>query len=86
MEAPAFNKASVNDYSEGLLKWWRINGSKFPAWALAARIAFAISPNSGVCERVFAQVKSMFGDQQILALADMIQAALMLRFNKRRLG
>ena len=28
----------------------------------------------------------MFGDQQMTALADYIQAALMLRYNKRVLG
>ena len=37
-------------------------------------------------ERVFALIKIMFGKQQISALADMIQAALMLRSNKRHLG
>ena len=31
-------------------------------------------------------VKTMFGEQQMSALSDMIQAALMLRTNKRRLG
>ena len=30
-------------------------------------------------------VKNMFGEQQMSALADMIQAALMLRSNHRRL-
>ena len=38
------------------------------------------------CERVFAQLKLMFGEQQITALADYVQAALMLRINKRRVG
>ena len=50
--APGFNKASVVDYTEGILKWWRINGGSFKAWALAARVVFAISPNSAACERV----------------------------------
>ena len=58
----------------------------FPAWALAARVAFAISPNSACCERVFALLKSMYGDQQMSVLADLIQAALMLRYNGRRVG
>jgi hypothetical protein len=38
-------------------------------WALAARIVFAISPNSASCERVFALL-NLFGDQQATALAD----------------
>ena len=52
----------------------------------AARIAFTLSPTSASCERVFAQLKLMFGEQQITALADYVQAALMLRINKRRVG
>ena len=58
----------------------------FPAWALAARIVFAISPNSASCERVFALLKNLFGEQQNMALADYVQAALMLNFNKRSVG
>ena len=63
-----------------------LNGGAFPAWAHAARVVFALSPTSASCERVFAQLKQMFGEQQIRALADYIQAALMLRINKRCVG
>ena len=35
---------------------------------------------------VFSLLKSMFGDQQMETLADIIQAALMLRENKRQVG
>ena len=63
-----------------------MNGKSFPAWAEAAQVAFAISPNSAASERIFAMVKNMFGDEQMSSLADMIQAALMLRYNKRILG
>ena len=31
-------------------------------------------------------LKDMFGDKQMSALADMIQAALMLRYNNRKVG
>ena len=68
------------------LRRWRTNGKSFPAWATAARIAFAISPNSAACERVFALLKSMFGEQQVSSLADILEAALMLRYNGRRVG
>ena len=44
--AGAFDKSSVADYTEAMLTWWRTNGGSFPAWALAARIVFASSPNS----------------------------------------
>ena len=38
-------------------------------------------------ERVFSLLKSMFGDQQMSTLADVIRAALMLRYiNGRTLG
>ena len=62
------------------------NSSKFPAWAEAARIVFAFSPNSAAAERIFSLLKVMFGDQQMTALADIIQTALMLRYNKRVVG
>ena len=37
-------------------------------------------------QRVFSLLKWMFGDQQMSTLADIIQAALMLRYNKRPVG
>ena len=62
----------------------------FPAWALAARIVlsivFAISPNSASCERVFALLKNLFGEEQSLSLADYVQASLMLIYNDRSVG
>ena len=82
--APAFDKTDAAAYTEAVLLWWRVNGKSFPKWALAARIAFGLSPNSASCERVFSLVKLMFGEQQMSALADYIRAALMLRFNKRQ--
>ena len=84
--APVFNKDSVADYSTGILNWWRINGKSFPVWALAARITFAITPISAACERVFALVKNLFGDEQLSALKDYIQAALKLNYNGRTVG
>ena len=84
--APALDKSDVTTYTDSLLKWWRVNGTSFPAWAKAARIAFALSPNSASCERVFALLKEMFGEDQLSALADQLRAALMLAYNKRRVG
>ena len=51
-----------------------------------AEIIFAFTPNSAAAERVFSMLKAMFGDQQMETLADIIQTALMLRINKRRVG
>ena len=42
-----------------------------------------MSPNSASCERVFSLLKQMFGVDQKAVLADYMQAALMLRYNKR---
>ena len=44
------------------------------------------TPNSAAAEHVFSLLKLMFGDAQMSALADMIQAALMLKYNKRKVG
>ena len=84
--APAFDKGSVADNSNAILAWWRDNCKTFPAWALAARIVFAISPNSASCERVFALLKNLFGEEQSLSLADYVQASLMLNYNDRSVG
>ena len=35
---------------------------------------------------VFALLKNLFGEQQMLALADYVQASLMLNYNGRRVG
>ena len=64
---------------------WLVLGS-FPAWALAARIVFASSPNSASCERVFALLRNLFGELQMKSLADYVQAALMLNYNQRNVG
>ena len=50
------------------------------------RIIFAFTPNSASSERVFSLLKCMFGDTQMSVLADYIQAALMLAYNKRKVG
>ena len=81
-----FDRSEVATFTEGLLKWWRVNNPTFPAWAKAARICFAMLPSSAPSERVFSLVKGMFGDDQLGSLADQIQAAVMMRYNKRIVG
>ena len=85
-QAPDFAPDDIHNFTDSVLKWWRTHGKLFPAWSLAARIVFVLSPNSASCERVFSKLKEMFGDQQMAALSDYIQAALMLKINKRRVG
>ena len=77
---------SGNKVLPGVLAWWASNGSKFPAWAAAARIVFSFTPNSAAAERVFSLLKLFFGDTRMSALADLIQASLMLRYNQRKVG
>ena len=45
-----------------------------------------MAPSSAASERVFSFVKTMFGKDQITAMADFIQGSLMLRYNQRRVG
>ena len=69
-----------------MLSWWANHGTKFPTWAAAARIVFSFTPNSAAAEHVFSLLKLCFGDARVLALADMIQASLMLMYNQRATG
>ena len=57
-----------------------------PAWRKAAKIIFAIPPTSAASERVFSLLEAMFGKDQDPALSDLIQGALMLRYNDRTVG
>ena len=73
-------------YTESVLKFWRNNKRELhPSWALAARIAFAISPNSASSERVFSIMKRLFGRHQLRdgALADIMGVTMKLNFNHR---
>ena len=44
------------------------------------------SPSSAACERVFALLKRLFTEEQRRTLGDAIEAALMLRYNRRYVG
>ena len=78
--------SDMDVFTDTVLKWWRTNGHKFPTWAKAARMVFALTPNSASAERVFAMLKHLFGDLQEGALGDYIEMALMLKYNKRKVG
>ena len=45
-----------------------------------------LKPEPTAAERMFSALKRMFGDAQMTALADYIQAALMLCYNERPVG
>ena len=75
---------SMEAFTNSILLFWRRNGPKFPTWAVAARIMFAMTPNSASAERVFSLLKAMFGDARACSLSDLIEGSLMLKFNKAK--
>ena len=77
------NHEDIDEFTELVLKFFRTHTSELPNFSKAARIIFAFSANSACVERVFSMMKEMFGDKQVSALADLLQASLMLRYNKR---
>ena len=64
----------------------KFGGCSYGPYVTAPRIVFSFTPNSAASERVFSLLKLMFGETQMLTLADYIQAALMLRYNGRKVG
>jgi hypothetical protein len=77
------NHGDVGEFTEAVLGWWKNHGAEVGAWAIGAQIIFSLTPNSAAAERIFSQMKDMFGAKQAAALADMLQAAMMLRYHKR---
>ena len=76
----------MDEFTEKVLRFWRGKREKLPNCRAAARIAFALKPNSASCERVFSLLKQFFGEQEDASLADLIQAILMLNYNNRSPG
>ena len=66
-----------------LLDFWRANETHVPCFAYVLRAVLANSPNSVPPERVFSILNNTFGDDQDRALADYIELALQLQYNKR---
>lgn len=81
------NYDDVEMYTNGVLKFWKHSPkTQMNEWRKAARIMFAMSPNSASCERVFSLLSSMYGHLQMNTLADHLQASLMMRYNKRSIS
>ena len=70
-------------FTTTVLAFWRYHGHKFPTWSTAARIMFAMSPNSCAAERVFSLLKLYFGHCHG-QLADYIEGSLMLAYNNAK--
>lgn len=86
--APPHSFDDVEVYSDAILNFWRVSTSEInmSAWRLAARIVFGMSPSSATCERVFALLDCLFGEEQKNSLGDVLQASLMLRYNRTKRG
>ena len=84
-----FDRDDIAQYTKDVLAWWRAldaTATGLDAWKAAARIVFGMSPNSCGCERVFALLKNMYGDNQERTLADAVSAGMRLAYNKRNVG
>jgi hypothetical protein len=46
-------------------------------------IIFSHTPNSAAAKRILTQMNDMYGAKQAPALADMLQAAMVLRYQRR---
>lgn len=76
----------VSSFTTSVLHFWKCaSQNTLSEWKKAARIVFCMSPNSASCERVFSLLDAMYGDSQMLCLADHLQASLMLRYNGRKI-
>ena len=73
--------AGVGDVD--VLQWHDDNRKKRPTFWLAASLCVQVQPSSGAAERVFSQLKALWGDRQRGVLGDAIKISLMGSFNKR---
>eukprot|EP01048_Picozoa_sp_COSAG05_P006192 COSAG05_NODE_391_length_10419_cov_8.156686_2_plen_148_part_00 len=76
----------MHAYTASVLDFWRNHKQDLhPSWALAARIAFAISPNSASSERVFSLMKRLYGRHQLRdsSLSDIMSVTMKLNYNHR---
>lgn len=80
------NAGDLKEFTVKVLAFWRGKTESLPNFRAAARMAFALKPNSASCERVFSLLKHFFGEQQDGALSDLIEATLMLNYNGRSPG
>jgi hypothetical protein len=80
----SIDHGDVDDFTEGILGWWKCHASEVGAWSDAALIAFAMAPNSAGAKRVFCSLKILFEKNQDTSLADYIRGSIMLRYNNTK--
>ena len=74
----------VGDFTAGILTWWKNHATEVGAWSEAAKISFAMVPNSAGAERVLSMLKTLFGSNQDSALADFIRGSMFLHYNNSK--
>lgn len=77
---------NVDDFTESVLGWYKNHSGEIGAWAEASLIAFSFTPSSAAAERVFSLLKTLFGPNQDMALADFVQGSMMVRYNGGKRG
>ena len=85
-ELPDYVSASqdvVVTTEEEKVKWWYQHVERLPRWSAAVKQALLVHPSSAAAERAFSLLSAAFSDQQDRALADYLQASVMLQYNKR---
>jgi hypothetical protein len=85
-ESPGFtiDHGDVGDFTAGILTWWKNHATEVGAWSGAAKIAFAMAPNSAGSSVLFSMLKTLFGSNQDSALADFICGSMMLHYNNSK--
>ena len=68
---------------EEKVKWWCQHVERLPRWSAAVKQVLLVQPSSAAAERAFSLLSAAFSDQQDSALADYLQASVMLQYNKR---
>lgn len=68
---------------EEKVKWWCQHVERLPPWSAAVKQVLLVQPSSAAAERAFSLLSVAFSDQQDSALADYLQASVMLQYNKR---
>ena len=73
----------VIEQEEKKVEWWQAHADRLPNWSMAVKKILLVQPSSAAAQRVFSILAASFNDQQDRALADYLQASVMLQYNKR---
>ena len=66
---------------EDKVKWWRQQSDNLPHWSSAVMKVLLVQPSSAAAERVFSILNSSFNDSQEHALADYLQACVLVEIH-----